>query len=158
MKKNLIPTSKIKIKMKTSNKLLLGFLILNLIFLIVISINMKRGVEEVIQEKIAYNESLKTPETVLSIDTADIFVKISAYTTKLELENIKNQLEEEKNICLDFSQSEFCEDEKITKLAFTIITSNIKIYKYQPDINILENNAIIVIKENSSFSIKSVKR
>ena len=143
--------------MKTSNKLLLGFLILNLIFWIVISINIKRGVEEVIQEKIAYNESLKTPETVLSIDTDDVFVKISAYTTKLELENIKNQLEEEKNITLDFSQSEFYADGKIKNLAFRIITSNISIYKYQPNINLLENNAIIVIKENSSFSIKPVK-
>ena len=158
MKKNLIHTSKTKIKMKTSNKLFLGYLIFCLIFLIVMGIELKRGLEETAQEKIAYNESLKTPETALSIDTDDVSVKISAYTTKLELENIKNQLEKEKNISLDFSQSEFCEDEKITKLAFTIITSNIKIYKYQPNINILENNATIVIKGNSSFSIKSVKR
>ncbi|MDR0969240.1 MAG: hypothetical protein LBM67_01720 [Lentimicrobiaceae bacterium] len=87
--------------MKTSNKLLLGFLALILILMIVFNADLGSVVRETMK---------KNHTTYYIVDDHKAYFELSKNITKAELEEIARVFKQEKNIDVDFSKSKFSEE------------------------------------------------
>lgn len=95
--------------MKTSNKLLLGFLAVVIVLMIVFNADLGSVVREA--TKIADNYT-----TVYLVNDQKAYFELSKNTTKSELEEIARVFKQKKNIDIDFSESQFSKDGKLTFL------------------------------------------